>query len=84
MADTPDPSGSWDDWVFLMECNSYKPSGDGPVTQEDHLYATSTGEDFIFPEGIPPVRYLRFKILETWGFLDYHYIQEVTFWGQLQ
>lgn len=83
-ADTPDPSGSWDGWTLLLECDSYKPSGEGPVTNEDHLYATSIGEDFEFPDGIPPVRYLRFKMLETWGFLDYIYIRQVTFWGQLQ
>ncbi|NGM61534.1 DUF4959 domain-containing protein [Sphingobacterium sp. SGG-5] len=83
-AETPDPEGSWDGWTLLMECESYKPSGDGPITQEDALYATSAGEDFIFPDDMPPVRYLRFKILETWGFLDYIYIQELTFWGQLQ
>lgn len=83
-ADTPDPSGSWEGWTLLMECDSHKPSGDGPVTNEDHVYACVNGEDFEFPEGIPPVRYLRFKILETWGFLDYIYIRQVTFWGQLQ
>ncbi|MCU7693659.1 DUF5000 domain-containing lipoprotein [Haoranjiania flava] len=80
----PDPQGSWEGWTKLMDCNSYKPSGEGPVTNEDALYATSTGEDFIFPNDIPPVRYLRFNIVETWGYLDYIYIQELTLWGQLQ
>jgi len=83
-AEAPDPSGSWDGWTLLMECDSYKPSGDGPVTSDDAFYATNAGEDFTFPEGTPPVRYVRFKILETWGLLDYIYLQEVTFWGQLQ
>ena len=83
-AETPDPSGSWDGWTLLMECDSYKPSGDGPVTNDDAFYATNSGEDFVFPDGTPPVRYLRFRMLETWGFLDYIYIQELTFWGQLQ
>ncbi|MBZ4187562.1 DUF5000 domain-containing lipoprotein [Niabella beijingensis] len=79
-AGTPDPSGSWNGWVKLMDCESYKPSGEGPVTAEDVTYAVDQGEDFIFPEQIP-VRYLRFKVNETWGFLDYIYIAEVTFWG---
>ena len=83
-AERPDPSGDWDGWVKLMDCESYKPSGDGPITNEDAIYATSDGEDFEFPENSPPVRYLRFKILETWGFLDYVYIGELSFWGQLQ
>lgn len=83
-AEAPDPSGDWDGWTLLMECESYKPSGDGPITAEDALYATSLGEDFVFPDGMPPVRYVRFKILETWGFLDYIYLRQLTFWGQLQ
>lgn len=83
-ADVPDPSGDWEGWIKLGEFNSYKPSGDGPVTNEDAAYATSEGEGFVFEEGSPPVRYLRFKILETWGFVDYIYIQELTFYGSMQ
>ncbi|MEC3878171.1 DUF5000 domain-containing lipoprotein [Parapedobacter sp. 10938] len=83
-AETPDPSGSWEGWTMLMECDSYKPSGDGPVTSDDAFYATNAGEDFTFPDGTPPVRYLRFRMVETWGYLDYIYIQELTFWGQMQ
>ena len=79
-ATTPDPSGSWVGWTKLMDCESFKPSGEGPVTAEDANYAMIQGEDFIFPEQIP-VRYLRFKVNETWGFLDYIYIAEMTFWG---
>lgn len=79
-ATTPDPSGSWTGWTKLMDCESYKPSGEGDITPEDISYAVDQGEDFIFPEQTP-VRYLRFKINETWGFLDYIYIAEVTFWG---
>lgn len=83
-SNAPDPSGSWEGWTLLGEFESYKPSGDGPVTNEDALYATSEGEDFNFPEDTPPVRYLRFKILETWGFADYIYISELSFFGQIQ
>lgn len=83
-AETPDPSGSWDGWIKIMECNSYKPSGDGPVTTEDLNYANVQGEEFDFPEGTLPVRYLRFRTIETWGGLDYIYIGELSFWGKLQ
>lgn len=79
-ANTPDPSGSWAGWTKLMDCVSYKPSGEGPVTAEDINYAVNLGEDFTFPDQIP-VRYLRFKINETWGFQSYVYINELTFWG---
>lgn len=79
-ATNPDATGSWSGWRKLMDCESYKPSGEGPVTSEDITYAVDQGEDFIFPEQVP-VRYLRFKVNETWGFLDYIYITELTFWG---
>ncbi|WP_409966008.1 DUF5000 domain-containing lipoprotein [Mycovorax composti] len=79
-ATAPDPSGSWNGWIKLMDCESYKPSGEGPITAEDATFASEQGEDFVFPEQIP-VRYLRFKINETWGYLDYIYIAELTFWG---
>lgn len=84
MAEAPDPTGTWDGWTKLMDCESYKPSGDGPITNEDLFYATDAGEDFIFPtEDISPVRYLRFRMLETWGYLDYIYISELSFWGRV-
>lgn len=83
MLETPDPTGSWDGWTLLMHSDSHKPSGEGPVTTEDLNYATNLGEDFIFPEGIPPVRYIRIKILETWGYVDYIYLQEISFWGKV-
>lgn len=82
-AETPDPSGSWDNWIKLTESNSYKPSGDGPITSDDLFYATDAGEDFEFSTDIPPVRYLRFRILETWGYVDYIYISELSFWGTI-
>ncbi|HTG54715.1 MAG TPA: DUF5000 domain-containing lipoprotein, partial [Niabella sp.] len=79
-ATAPDPSGGWNGWTKLMDCESYKPSGEGPITAEDVSYAVDQGEDFVFPEQTP-VRYLRFRINETWGYLDYIYIAEMTFWG---
>jgi len=83
-ATPPDPQGSWEGWTKLMDANSFKPSGDGAITTDDITFATTTGEDFIFPEEAPEVRYLRFRMLETWGFVDYIYIGELTFWGKLQ
>lgn len=83
-AQEPDPSGSWDGWTLLTVSESYKPSGEGPITNEDMEYAAVQGEDFDFPEETPAVRYLRIKILETWGYVDYMYIGELTFYGEVQ
>lgn len=79
----PDTDGGWENWTLLMTCESVKPSGlpEGTVTSEDKQFAVVDGEDFDFPTGIPPVRYLRFKILKVWGALDHMYIAELAFWG---
>ena len=83
-SNNPDPQGGWGGWEKLMDCESFKPSGNpvGVNTDEDNIYASTTGEDFTFPEEAPAVRYIRFKTLETWDYLDYIYIAELTFWGK--
>ncbi|MGV8878554.1 MAG: DUF5000 domain-containing lipoprotein [Sphingobacteriaceae bacterium] len=77
----PNPDGSWDSWTKLMDCESIKPSGPGSITSEDRAHALA-GEDFIFPEGVMPVRYIRFKTLKTWGASTDVHFMELTFWGQ--
>ncbi len=74
-----------DNWVKLGTFSSFKPSGEGPVTAEDRDYALNLGEDFEFEPGIPAVRYIRFKTLNTWGIPSGRaqvVIQELTLWGQ--
>ncbi len=79
----PNPDGSWDDtWILLGTFESVKPSGEGSVTSEDIAYALK-GETVTFDEGLPPVRYIRFKTLSNWdtqnrGFTN---IGQLTFWG---
>lgn len=77
----PNPDGSWDNWTILGHFTSIKPSGPGPVTAEDTQFAGIDGEDFVFDASVPPVRYLRFKTLKTWGDFQYIFISELTFWG---
>lgn len=80
--DTPPSDGSWDGWIKLMDCSSHKPSGlpVGEITGEDWEYLKA-GEDFEFPPEAPAVRYIRFKVLETWGGDDFIHFTEFTFWG---
>lgn len=78
----PAEDGSWDSWTLLMTCESVKPSGLplGQVSDEDVAYATA-GEEFIFPEGTPAVRYYRIKVLETWdSSKPFITMSELTFW----
>lgn len=79
-ADEPEDS-SWNDWTKLMSCNSFKPSGKpvGENTDEDKEYI-SKGEKFVFPSDIPEVRYIRIKVLSTWGGLGYIHFSEFSFY----
>jgi hypothetical protein len=79
----PDPDGGWTNWIRLGEFESVKPSGLplGQTNAED-LARANAGEDFTFPITVAvPVRYIRFKTLETWGNTDYITIMEITLWG---
>lgn len=83
-SNNPDTDGGWENWTLLTTCVSVKPSGSPQdvVTAEDVQFAGVDGEEFEFPEGIPPVRYIRFKILKVWGILDHMYLAEVTMYGE--
>lgn len=75
--------GFKEDWSHLLDCYSFKPSGEeGPVTGEDVEYATN-GFEFEFPLDAPPVRYLRFHINETWGGGWGINVCEITVWGNV-
>ena len=74
-----------DNWVKLASFSSFKPSGPGEITPEDRDYALNRGEDFEYEPGIPEVRYIRIKTLNTWGIPSGStqvVIQELSIWGQ--
>lgn len=72
------------DWNHLMDCVTFKPSGDaGPITSEDVEYA-GNGFEFEFPLDSPPTRYLRFAVDQTWSGGDMMHISELTFWGEIK
>jgi hypothetical protein len=88
-ATTPDPSGTWDGWTKLMDCESIKPSGLplGQTTDADLSYALGTdglGEEFTFPLSAPPVRYIRLELQKNWSGTDFFHAIEITFWGNPQ
>lgn len=78
----PAPDGSDDGWVKLLDCESLKPSGLplGELTEEDIAYAQE-GEYFNFPEDSPEIRYLRIRVLETWGGTDYMFTSQLDLHG---
>lgn len=77
--DLEDP---WAGWTKLLDCESHKPSGlpVGELSGDDWNYLKN-GEDFEFPTDAPAVKFIRFKVLETWGGDDFIHFTEFTFWG---
>jgi hypothetical protein len=70
-------------WIFLMECESLKPSGLplGQNSAEDVEFAAK-GEEFSFPRNVVPViRYIRLESLEAWSDMQGSQISELSFWG---
>src|SRR3546814_12993084 len=85
-SNNPDADGGWGNWELLGSFTSVKPSGlpFGSTTTEDVEYAVINGEDFDFDGTLsPPVRYLRFKTLETWAPGGGVQTSEISFWGKL-
>ena len=82
--DLPGEDGNLDDWLFLRECTSVKPSGLplGQNTDED-LEHYVNGDEFSFPEQVS-LRYFRFAVSETWDGSGYIDFAEMTFYGQVQ
>lgn len=74
---------SWDNWVLLRRCVSIKPSElpIGVRNAEDYEYAIK-GEDYGFSVDNPSVRYIRFKLIETWSKQPNMLLDELTLWGQ--
>jgi len=81
----PAPDGSWTSWTLLSGFQSVKPSGGalGALSNED-IAVAKEGENFIFPLGTLPYRYIRFKTLTTWAGVTNVMISELTLWGQEQ
>ena len=82
---SPDSDGGWTQWQLLGSFHSFKPSGLplGQRTLEDQDYANFLGEDFNFATPPPPVRYIRWKTLETYASPGQVVIDELSFWGQI-
>jgi hypothetical protein len=78
-SNNPSANGDYSNWVKLASFTSVKPSGlpTGQNTQADADFAAA-GEPFTFPAGLASYRYIRFKVLETWGGGNYFHILELT------
>ncbi|GAA4307732.1 DUF4998 domain-containing protein [Compostibacter hankyongensis] len=85
-ATDPADDGSWTGWTKLMVCRSFKPSQAalGTNTVADKAYALA-GEEYILSDTLPPVRYIRINVLETWNKgKSQANSMELTFWKKKQ
>jgi len=79
-----------DSWVKLTDQVMVKPSGNsqGVALTADDLLAITDGQEFDFPVGIPAVRYIAWKHIDSWGSIDGYtghlHMMELTIWGQKQ
>ena len=84
---TPDVTAIFQEWIYLGEYTSTKPSGLplGQLTEEDMAYVEA-GEDYIIEENSDvPVRYFRIHALSTHGTPTPHTLQfaEIEFFGKI-
>jgi len=74
-------------WVKLGEWVMTKPSGweVGQNSNEDND-AANNGQEYEFPNGVPPVRYIGWKNIDSWGSIDgytgFFHLFELSLWGQ--
>lgn len=79
--DQPDGSGNWANWTKLKDCEIIKPSGlpMGQVSDADER-AFRAGFEFRPSLNDFEVRYIRLKLIETWGGTGFFYIGEISLW----
>lgn len=83
-AERPAQDGNWDNWTRIMHCIIIKPSGSpvGTNTDED-VAALEAGHEFSFDLNQIPLRYIRIRILDTWGGSTFTHPAEVTIYGEV-
>ncbi|PWG80558.1 DUF5000 domain-containing lipoprotein [Pararcticibacter amylolyticus] len=82
-SNSPDIDGGWSNWQLLGTFDSTKPSRKpSGATTEDVDYAFTQGEDFELTETPPPYRYVRIKVMDTWGGDIQVWITELSFFGE--
>jgi hypothetical protein len=85
-SNNPTIDGSWDSsWTKMGSFEIIKPSGAalGTNTQED-IAVAAAGHDLDISALAPSYRYIRLKVIETWGRVQSFNVAEITFWGRVE
>lgn len=79
---TPGMSGDWDEWTKIMDCSIVKPSGSPIGTNTDaDIAALKAGHEFAVDVNTGVFRYIRIRVVSTWGGSTFTHIAEVTMYG---
>lgn len=79
---TPGMSGDWDEWTKIMDCTIIKPSGSPVGTNTDaDIAALKAGHEFAVDVNSGIFRYIRIRVISTWGGSTFTHIAEVTMYG---
>lgn len=76
-------TGTWDGWTLLCSADCYKPTGEGPVTNEDIEYIKQ-GDEHEIGLDAPAVRYIRIHMKTPWENTGQRAIGDIKFWGEVQ
>lgn len=75
-------------WVKLTSETMVKPSGlPLAVNSNDDVALGITGQEYMFPFNVKPVRYIAWKNIDSWaaiqGATGFFHLNELIFWGQI-
>ncbi len=83
--DKPGMDGNWDDWTKIMNCTIIKPSGSPLGTNTDaDIAALKAGHEFTVDVNAGVFRYIRIRIMDTWGSSTFTHPAEVTIYGAVE
>ncbi|MCO5241641.1 MAG: DUF4959 domain-containing protein [Chitinophagaceae bacterium] len=82
---TPNVTDDFSGWTKVGSFESTKPSGgpQGVNTSADLAFAKE-GEDFYVDPSVPPIRYIRYVVVDTWSGSMAWAIAELHFFGSVQ
>lgn len=84
-SNAPASDGSYDGWVKIMDCELVKPSGRPvPDNSAEDIEVAKAGHEYIVPLEAEAFRYLRIRVVRTFGNTDYSWWGNIAFYGQIQ
>jgi len=87
-AGVPSNSGDWSEWTLILQHEEMLPASGGRVssdrTDEDMAVVREEGQTAEIPLSVEPTRYLRMRVMQTWGNTTFASITRVDFYGEIQ